>query len=109
MTEMSRHYVTALQVTRGSDVTEDRLASNIVTGETVWASGQIDHDLTLLLTVTPALTVHHIPSPTFSESWRYLSKKINVVMTKSGDLWWLSNREAVCVWLELGGTMGKCV
>ncbi len=49
------------------------------------------------LTVTPALTVHHIPSPTFSESWRYLSKKINVVMTKSGDLWWLSNREAVCV------------
>ena len=61
------------------------------------------------LTVTPALTVHHIPSPTFSESWRYLSKKINVVMTKSGDLRWLSNREAVCVWLELGGMMGKCV
>ena len=47
MTEMSRHYVTALQVTRGSDVTEDRLASHIVTGETVWPSGQIDHDLTL--------------------------------------------------------------
>ena len=47
VTEMSRHCVTALQVTRGSDVTEDRLASDIVTGETVWASGQIDHDLTL--------------------------------------------------------------
>ena len=65
--------MTALQVTLGSDVTEDRPASDLVTGETVLPSGQIDHDLTLssALTVTPALTVLHIPSPTFSVSWRY--------------------------------------
>ena len=31
-------------------------------------------------------------------------------MTKSGDWWWLSNREAVCVWLAAGWDDGKmCV
>lgn len=28
---------------------------------------------------------------------------MDVVMTKSGDWWWLSNREAVCVWLAAAG------
>lgn len=39
-----------------------------------------------------------------------MCSKINVVMTKSGDWWWLSNREAVCVWRAAGWDDGKmCV
>ena len=35
---------------------------------------------------------------------------MDVVMTKSGDWWWLSNREAVYVWLAAGWDDGKmCV
>ena len=80
-----------------------------VTGETVLPSGQIYHDLTLR--DHSDLTVHHIPSPTISVSWRYFE-------LKRWMLWWpnlatgggfLTVKQFVCGLLLLGGTMGKCV
>ena len=79
-----------------------------VTGETVLPSGQIYHDLTLR--DHSDLTVHHIPSPTISVSWRYFE-------LRRWMLWWpnlatgggfLTVKQFVCG-LLLGGTMGKCV
>ena len=91
---------------QGSDVTQDRPVSHIVTGKTIlaqWSDLSWSHHHT-----DPGrVTVNHIPSQTFCVSRRYFElREINVVMTKSGDWWWLSNREAVCVWLRCAGWVG---